>query len=524
MTLANLQPNTTYYFVVNSTDKANNSAQSGERSFKTKELSNIVYVARDGTGDYNCDGTDDQIEINQAISDINSTGGGTVHLEAGTYIISDSINLSSNLIFEGEGTEKTTIKIEDGSTKENWATIAGERISNATIRNLTIDGNKDNCPVPNGINGDVNAINLYNSNNLTVENVKMINFWTDGVMFVHSNNSVVKDCKVIQGGHDGLRAIYSENITFSNNYVYSSGTGNTGIRIYESSNCVIENNYFNVYGFGIEINPQGGIPCGNNIYRDNYIEGHYGLPGIALWPQYTEVSNETFIRNIIARTDGTQLAYGHGIHLMTEGTASLKDIKIINNVINDALKSGIYVESGADVTNITAKNNIIVNNGEYGIYGNVLSSYNDVWGNTAGNYGGGASAGEGDISADPLFADPANGDFHLRSEAGRWNGTAWVNDNETSPCIDAGDPSEKDPDGTRINMGAYGGTSEASKSQSHGIETYSISGYVKYANGTGIYNAYVTNNVTSAEDYTNESGYYILTNFANGTYNITASK
>ncbi|MHC1571345.1 MAG: PKD domain-containing protein [Methanosarcinales archaeon] len=248
--------------------------------------------------------------------------------------------------------------------------------------------------------------------------------------------------------------------------MYSAGTGNAGVRIYESSNCIIENNYFNVYGFGIEINPQGGVPCGNNIYRDNYIEGHYGLPGIALWPWDTEISSETFIRNIIARTDGTQGNSGHGIHLRTRGTASLKNIKIINNVINNAIKSGIYVEDGADVSNIVAKNNIIVNNGEYGIYGSILSSYNNLWSNTAGNYGGGASAGDGDISADPLFADPAGGDFHLKSEYGRWNGRGWVNDSETSPCIDAGDPSEKDPDGTRINMGAYGGTSEASRSAS----------------------------------------------------------
>jgi hypothetical protein len=39
----------------------------------------------------------------------------------------------------------------------------------------------------------------------------------------------------------------------------------------------------------------------------------------------------------------------------------------------------------------------------------------------------------------------------------------------SSPCIDAGDPTqpvleEPAPDGGRINMGAYGGTAEASKS------------------------------------------------------------
>jgi len=47
----------------------------------------------------------------------------------------------------------------------------------------------------------------------------------------------------------------------------------------------------------------------------------------------------------------------------------------------------------------------------------------------------------------------------------------WVNDNVTSPCIDAGDPNsdwtaELWPHGKCINMGAYGGTAEASMSNS----------------------------------------------------------
>jgi len=76
------------------------------------------------------------------------------------------------------------------------------------------------------------------------------------------------------------------------------------------------------------------------------------------------------------------------------------------------------------------------------------------------------------IQADPLFADPNAGDFHLKSRTGRWdpNTQGWVRDDLTSPCIDAGDPNsligeEPEPNGGRVNMGAYGGTREASKSQ-----------------------------------------------------------
>ena len=46
----------------------------------------------------------------------------------------------------------------------------------------------------------------------------------------------------------------------------------------------------------------------------------------------------------------------------------------------------------------------------------------------------------------------------------------WVVDDETSPCIDGGDPTinpmdEPSPNGGRVNMGAYGGTGQASKSE-----------------------------------------------------------
>jgi Leucine-rich repeat (LRR) protein len=99
----------------------------------------------------------------------------------------------------------------------------------------------------------------------------------------------------------------------------------------------------------------------------------------------------------------------------------------------------------------------------------------------------------GNIHADPLFArpgcciDPQNpenalspqdvravllsGDYHLQSQGGRWSpeAQAWIRDDLTSPCIDHGDKNtsvgnEPAPNGGIANMGAYGGTSEASKS------------------------------------------------------------
>lgn len=83
----------------------------------------------------------------------------------------------------------------------------------------------------------------------------------------------------------------------------------------------------------------------------------------------------------------------------------------------------------------------------------------------------GALGGSGNIGDAPYFADPCNGDYHLQSQAGRWdpNSQSWVQDDVTSLCIDAGDHMsliglEPFPNGGSVNMGAYGGTAEASKS------------------------------------------------------------
>ncbi|MBN2129076.1 MAG: right-handed parallel beta-helix repeat-containing protein [Sedimentisphaerales bacterium] len=110
--------------------------------------------------------------------------------------------------------------------------------------------------------------------------------------------------------------------------------------------------------------------------------------------------------------------------------------------------------------------------------------------------------GVGNIDADPRFAQPgfwdANdtpddpnddlwiaGDYHLKSRIGRWdpNDESWVADDVASPCIDAGDPksrlgAEPFPNGGIINMGAYGGTAKASKSDVGPVSTTNVFTFV----------------------------------------------
>lgn len=116
--------------------------------------------------------------------------------------------------------------------------------------------------------------------------------------------------------------------------------------------------------------------------------------------------------------------------------------KIIGNTIVDNSENGITFHTNFDsldfviINNIFKGNNIGINStqGKIPTY-----KFNDVW-NNENDYNG-IVASFDDISADPLFVDAANMDFHLQSN---------------SPCIDAGDPdSPIDPDSTIADIGAF---------------------------------------------------------------------
>jgi hypothetical protein len=181
---------------------------------------------------------------------------------------------------------------------------------------------------------------------------------------------------------------------------------------------------------------------------------------------------------------------GGGMNNMQNSSPSMEYCQFVNNTCD--FGGGLF---NSDRSSPTLSNCNIVDNQAIFAGGGVYNWNNAglimtnciVWGNNQGqldqynaqnpmiNYsdiqGGFVSQGIGNIDVDPLFVDPANGDYHLKSQAGHWDPSSqsWVIDDVTSPCIDAGDPAspvgdEPSPNGGIINMGAYGGTTKASKS------------------------------------------------------------
>jgi hypothetical protein len=179
---------------------------------------------------------------------------------------------------------------------------------------------------------------------------------------------------------------------------------------------------------------------------------------------------------------------GGGISLEGGSSPALTNCIIANNSAS-MMGGGVYNDNSSPVlTNCVFSGN----SGSFGgggiccVSGSVTLSNCILWGDSPDEmqvFAGTATVthsdiqggldGEGNIDADPLFADPGSGDYRLKSQAGRWepSSSSWVRDDVTSPCVDAGDPgsdwtAELWPHGKRINMGACGGTPQASMSLS----------------------------------------------------------
>jgi len=212
------------------------------------------------------------------------------------------------------------------------------------------------------------------------------------------------------------------------------------------------------------------------------------------------LSAPVIMANIIARNVATN--NGAGICCENHPTVQIVNNTIAHNTAGGK-GGGIYSWSGAvvTVTNSILWGNRAENGNEIALRGSVsgtensslVVSYSDVAGGENSVYvepGGELGWGSGNIDADPLFADPENSDFHLKSKGGRWNPATetWIADEVTSPCVDAGDPAsdvpyEPEPNGNIRNMGAYGNTAEASKTncpsltvRSHPLSSLSIMG------------------------------------------------
>jgi len=459
----------------------------------------VVYTAGDGSGDFNCDGKDDHVQINQALKFVaENSEYTTVHLKGPfTYVIDDSLLIGSNTTLEGD--PDAVVKLVDhagwAASKPLIRQMSSLGNSNIVVRGFEVDGNHDkNTEVARGKNY-YNVIYFTHCDDVQVYDMYMHDGHGDGLRIKYGENVQFYNNTVYKLGHDGMFAIECTNVEAWNNTI--TCRTNSGLRIWNSNKVDLYNNtidsfyHWSAGSAGIQVEKSAGTIDDIEIH-DNTINNTFG-PGIWLF-NYDSSSTGEEARNVhiyhnIFYSTGTNPSIDWVGGIVTSG---FYDTLIENNVFDGVYHAAIAImyptntstdfsPKGTGYTT-TARNNIIANTlprakdpsgTGYGVINYLPKTHtlvlenNCFYNNTAGDYKNAESTS--DIFLNPLFADLENHDYHLRSIAGRWDGNEWVKDSVDSPCIDAGYPSsdysdEPEDNGDRINIGRYGNTTYASLS------------------------------------------------------------
>ncbi|MBP9583464.1 MAG: right-handed parallel beta-helix repeat-containing protein [Ignavibacterium sp.] len=332
---------------------------------------------------------------------------------------SDSIQKCINICVDGD-----TVYVANGVYKENLVINKYISLIGSSMDSTVIDGTGLTVItveyVQHGIGGSFENFTILGKG------------FNQGAGILTVKNILVKNCR-IKNDQVGISVI-NEGYQIENVIITSVDLG-----VYGGCASINCNNVLKNCVIVVPNNTSQGVNTGSGNYEiSNNIILYTGdanfEPGI-----YVSAANKINITNNLISN------FGNGVSFDTVLDTAFVRNNIITYQSSNGSAAGIWTSG-----NRIFANNLIFINSKKGIYqsgsGFVRSDYNIFWNNDVNLVG--VAYGDSDIVADPMLVKDTiphiNGpyDFHLQA---------------FSPGIDNGDPTILDLDGTRSDIGLYGG-------------------------------------------------------------------
>jgi len=352
---------------------------------------------------------------------------------------------NSFTVVSGSDTDETAVL--DGVTITAGDTGMRNWLGNPTVKNCTFTNSRE------GIS------NIRSSQTLT-----NCIFRSLGLFTIHQNEGSLELINCLFSGNTGGIHIGSRgeltlhNCTFADNVI---GSGTIGCYLVENLrmyNCIFRNNIARSVA-GVSADVRGEFIADNCTFTGNI--------GSAI--DYRSGPGRMVLTNCLFAGNQGCVIDSHSEYLTIESctfssNSTNRDGSALNAWFGPKVSNCIFWGNSSPAIKVLREGTVM--------------NYCDIEGGWPG---------EGNIDVDPGFVSPGywdqnntpedtaddfwvDGDYHLRSQAGRWEqeSQTWVQDDVTSPCIDAGDPNspigtEPFPNGGRVNIGAYGASDKASK-------------------------------------------------------------
>lgn len=364
----------------------------------------IRYVSGDGSGDYNCDGSADQVEINEALSWANANPGNTVYMKGPfTYDITGQIKIGSNTTWTGDPTAVLRVHNYSAGNFPNGTPVVGQIgiPQNVEISGFTCDGNCVNQsntlgyvggkPRSSGtgyerfigLNGNSTGSNVVKNVNIhhihfhdsfgeaarisfaqgiKFHDCQCENHQHDTVLYVQvtGTGNEIYNCTIEGIDSDSIRLDSCENVDVHDNkissYVGSNNNGCTergenGIQIANELNKTVLTDNINVYNntisaglCGIWINDQR-KGAGTNAQNVHIYNNKISDCGWACWAAWSAgISISPWGNGVVIENNTIDHCYVNGIQV-TGAISSSSTFKV--NVKNNNITNGMGIRSGA---------------------------------------------------------------------------------------------------------------------------------------------------------------------------------
>jgi hypothetical protein len=397
-----------------------------------------------------------------------ATHGSRLHLASGLYTnkvetFPLTINSLYGLELLGTNAETTVIK----ATGAGQAVLSLRGAGYVRLEGLGVTGGSGSAVYLSGagVNALASRLTIASciiSNNIPGAPAQGAGIWVKDTFLLMTNSQVTRNSMSVPGGsvpwgHGGGIFVQGGELTLLDSSVTSNTAASRGLS--RGGGLFLGSNY----GANRHV-------VSNCLVLGNMASSIGGAAqGGGLFIMATAVVANCVIATNAASTNGINT--GGGVFVET-GSMALR-IESVSGAGDVALRSDTIAGNWPEGVRLNAtngflaiSNSILWNNGDDLFSSNTTATLSNLWYCDIGN---GDNAGtNGCFSADPIFVNATN-DWHLQSRGGRWTpGDVWIRDPVTSPCVDAGDPAadyarELEPNGRRINLGAYGNTARASK-------------------------------------------------------------
>ena len=336
-------------------------------------------------------GASNATAIQAAIDAAFLAGGGTVIIPVGTYFVSTSLLMKSNVWLRGQGAG-SILKLANSTAYSNssnviFVTPSSASISGWRISDLAIDGNRSNQSLGSTQDNAYNGIcvrgsqdgNNYTVSNFSIENVTANNCGYHGIAIYGGCSNF----RIANGYHtgNGFRGIHIHggdtygvtDYEVTNNRVTANGVDSTtGLQtgllsglfvafLNDTRGAVVGNTVWTEPGVGLEVTGYSG--------SDTVASEHVSFTSNTVYDCGTgfkiggEIKNVTLTGNTVKNINTTSKgagANGVGIHLSSAGTLGGDGITLTGNVVTACTSWGIFSDPASNLwRNCTLTGNVV---------------------------------------------------------------------------------------------------------------------------------------------------------------------